>query len=238
MKCVIIDLYPLYQANPKSWNEIIANRLFSFLEKCNIPYKYQFGFIPNINTTHTISTLFDYVINSLENNQIPCSMFLDNSKAFDTIDHKIILNKLYKYCIQGKTQNRFKNKLSEHNQYVSINNCSSSLHKIKCGIPQGTILGPIHFLLYINDLPNASNILRFLLNADNANILHKNVDPKFITATNNKEIPKVTEWLNSNKLHINTNKIVSMPFHKRQRTLTINESLITINDNYNNIIII
>ena len=74
------------------------------------------------------------------------------------------------------------------------------------------------------------NILRFLLYADDTNILYKNLDPKSITDTMNKEIPKVTEWFNSNKLHINTNKTVAMLFHTRQTTLTINESLIKIND--------
>ena len=145
----------------KIMEKIIANHLFSFLEKFNILCKYQFGFIPNKNATHAISTLVDYVINSLENNKTPSSIFLDTSKAFDTIDHKILLNKLYMYGIRGITHNWFKNYLSERHQYVSINNCSSSLQKIKCGVPQDSILGPILFLLCINDLPNASNILRF-----------------------------------------------------------------------------
>ena len=182
------------------------------------------------NTTQAISTLVDYVTNSLENNEIPCSIFLDTSKAFDTIDHKIQLNKLYMYGIQGITHNWFKNYLSERYQYVSINNCSSSLQNIKCGVPQGSISGPILFLLYSNDLPTASNILRFLLYADDTNISYKNLDPKSITDTMNKEIPNVTECFNSNKLHIDTNKTVAMLFHTRQRTLTINESLIKIND--------
>ena len=214
----------------KIMEKIIANRLFSFLENFYILYKYQFGFIPNKNTTHAISTLVDYVINSLENNEISCSIFLDSSKAFDTIDHKILLNKLYMYGIRGITHNWFKNYLSERYQCVSINNCSSSLQKIKSGVPQCSILGPILFLLYNNDLPNASNILRFLLYADDTNILYKNFDPKSITDTINKEIPKVTEWFNSNKLRKDTNKTVAMLFHTRQRTLTINECLIKIND--------
>ena len=96
-------------------------------------------------------------------------------------------------------------------------------------MPHGSILGQNLFLLYINDLPNASNILRSLLYADDTNILYKNMDPKSIAHTMNKEIPKVTEWLNSNKLCINTNKTVAMLFHTRQRTSTINESLIKIN---------
>ena len=150
--------------------------------------------------------------------------------AFDTIDHKIRLNKLCMYGIRGITHNWFKNYLSERYPYVSINNCSSSLQKIKCGKPQGSILGPIISLRYINDLPNACNILRFLLYADDTNILYKNLDTRSITDTMNKEIPKVTEWFNSNKLRINTNKTVAMLFHTRQRTVAINECLIKIND--------
>ena len=109
----------------KIMEKIIANRLFSFLEKFNIFYKYQLGFIPNKITTHAISTLVDNVINSLENNEIPYSIFLDTSKAFDTIYHKIQVNKHYMYGIRGITHNWFKNYLSERYQYVSINNCSS-----------------------------------------------------------------------------------------------------------------
>ena len=187
-ECGRIDASPMSICQ-KIMEKIIYNRLFSFLEKFNILCKYQFRFIPNKNTTHAISKLVDYVINSLENNEIPCSIFLDTSKAFDTIDHKIQLSNLYKYGIRGKAQNWFKDYLSERDQYGSINYRSSSLQKIKCGVPHGSILGPILFLLYINDLPNESNIQRSLLYSDDTNILYKNLDPKSITDDMNKEIP-------------------------------------------------
>ena len=133
------------------------------------------------------------------------------------------------YGIQGITKkNWLENKLSERYQYLSINNCSA-LQKIKCGVPQGSILGPILFIIYINDLYSASNILSFLLYAVNTNIRDKNLDPKSMTDTINKEIHKVTEWFDLKKLYIGTNKTVAMLFHTRQRTLAINESLININ---------
>ena len=126
MTCIIIDLYPFYQAYPKSWKKSLPTICCLFWKTFHIPYKYQFGFIHNKNTTHAIFALVDYVINSLENNEMPCSIFLHTSKAFDTIDDEILLNKLSRYGIRGITQNRFKNYLSERYQYVSINNCSSS----------------------------------------------------------------------------------------------------------------
>ena len=112
-------------------------------------------------------------------------------------------------------QNFFENYLSEHCQYVSINNCSS-LQRNKCRIPQCSMLGPIFFLLCINDLPNASNMLRFLIYADNTNILYENLDPKSIADAVDMEIPKAAEGFNSSTLHINTTKTVAILFHTSQ----------------------
>ena len=89
----------------KILDKIIANRLLSFLLKYNILYDHQFGFIPGKNTTHAILSLVDYLINSFEDNKLTCGIFLDISKAFDTIDHNILLSKLYKYGIRGNTLN-------------------------------------------------------------------------------------------------------------------------------------
>ena len=124
----------------KIFEKIIANRL-SFLLKYNILYDHQFGFIPGKNTTHTILLLVDYLINSFEN-KLTCGIFLDISLAFDTIDHNMLLSKLYKYGIRGNTKNWFMNYLSNHCQFASINNTSSSFlridflcltNKISCG---------------------------------------------------------------------------------------------------------
>ena len=161
--------------------------------KYNILYDHQFGFIPGKNTTHAILSLVDYLIN-FEDNKLTCGIFLDISKAFDTIDHNILLSKLYKYGIRGITLNWFKNYLSNRYQFVSINDTSSSFLRIECGVPQGSILGPILFILYINDLPRVSTKLKFLLYADDTNILHENTDANSIIKTINMEMPKIMEW--------------------------------------------
>ena len=127
--------------------------------------------------------------------------------------------------------NWFINYLSNRYPFVSINNTSSSFLRIECGVPQGSILGPILFILYINDLPRVSTKLKFLLYADDTNILYENTNAKTTIKTINMEMPKIIQWLKSNKLHININKTVAILFHIRQKRVNIDENLIVIDDN-------
>ena len=127
--------------------------------------------------------------------------------------------------------NWFMNYLSNRYQFESINNTSSSFLRIECGVRQGSIIGPILFILYINDLPRVSTTLKFLLYADDTNILYENTDTKVIIKTINMEMPKIIKWLKSNKLHINVNKTVAMLFHTRQKRVNIDENLIVIDGN-------
>ena len=210
---------------------IIANRLLSFLLKYYILYDHQSGFMPGKDTTHAILSLVDYLINSFENNKLTCGVFLDISKAFDAIGHNILLSKVCKYGIRGNTLNWFMNYLSNRYQFASMNDTSSSFLRIECGVPQGSILGPILFLLCINDLPRVSTKLKFLLYADDTNILYENFDAKTIVKTINVKMPKIMEWFKSNKLHINVNRTVAMLFHSRQRHINIDEDLIVIDHN-------
>ena len=105
------------------------------------------------------------------------ALFMDLSKAFDTIDHNILLHKLYNYGIRGIVWSWIKSYLSNRQQYVSIDDVNSPISHINCGVPQGSILGPLLFLIYINDIVNSSPILSFVLFADDTNILlsHNNL---------------------------------------------------------------
>ena len=110
---------------------------------------------------------------SIDSGKYGCGIFIELRKAFDTVNHEILLTKLEHYGIRGNLLNWFMSHLTNRNQYVSINGESSVPLDINCGVPQGSVLGPLLFLLYINDLPNTSNVLNFYLFADDTNIYYE-----------------------------------------------------------------
>ena len=107
-----------------------------------------------------------------------CGVFLDFSKAFDTVNHKILLSKLESYGIRGLPLELFTSYLTNRKQYTSLGNNVSSTQTVTCGIPQGSSLGPVLFLIHINDLPNSSEALTFKVFADDTNVFASSCDPK------------------------------------------------------------
>ena len=133
----------------KVFEKLIYNQLY-VLEKYSILYKYQFGFRKGYSTEQAILEIIDLLKKAMDKKLVTYGLFLDFSKAFDTINHDILLSKLYRYGIRGNPLRWFENYL--YNQVVKIGDTISSSQTIICGIPQGSTLGPLLFLLYINDL--------------------------------------------------------------------------------------
>ena len=174
---------------------------------------------------------------SIDCGKFGCGIFIDLRKAFDTVNHTILSNKLEHYGIRGIPLEWFRSYLTDRKQYVFYNGESSELKPISCGVPQGSVLGPLLFLIYINDLPNIPKDLKFFLFADDTNIYFESNDLIKLENTVNKELKKLYLWLNVNRLSLNvskTNYIIFHPYNKPLKqhiTLEINNKAIIEKDN-------
>ena len=165
-------------------------RLLSFITKYAILYKYQFGFRRDHSTILAILKLVDYVSQALENGEFVIGVFLDFSKAFDTVNHHILLSKLEHMGVRGEAYDFISDYLKDRKQYVMYEGQMSEFKFISCGVPQGSILGPLLFLLYINDIANVSDILFPILFADDTNALVKGRNLNQLQESVNNELQK------------------------------------------------
>ena len=219
----------------KLLERIMYNRLYDYLVQNNILYNKQFGFQNGHSTDHAVIQLVDEIMKSFDQNLFTLGIFIDLSKAFDTVDHKILTKKLELYGIKNNNLNFFKSYLSDRKQGVSFNNTHSQLKPIVCGVPQGSILGPLLFLIYVNDLYLSSKLLHFILFADDTNLFfsHKNLKTLFFKM--NAELSKINEWFKANKLSLNVTKTKFILFLKSSKVDDIPLKLPDLNINNINI---
>merc|ERR1711954_328063 len=148
-------------------------------------------------------------------NQFAIGVFCDLSKAFDTLNHEILLNKLNHYGIRGKANMWFRSYLTERKQYVELNNKKSSTLSLPTGVPQGSILGPLLFLIYINDLPSAAN-LKCASFADDSNFIIQGSDLANLTTSLTKELEHVSDYFKANQLKLNAKKTKMVIFRRKK----------------------
>ena len=191
---------------------LMYSRLLNFINKHKIFNKLQFEFRNNHSTFMALVILVENLVNALDNGNCAVGIFLDFEKAFDTVDHCILLDKLYCYGIRGIAHKWFISYLSSRQQSVMYNGHESEFKMMRCGVPQGSILGPLLFLLYINDLTAVSNFFMPILFADDTNLFCTGTDLKDMIRQINEEMAKIYAWVNANKLSLNIDKTNFMMF--------------------------
>ena len=176
----------------------------------------QFGFRTGHSTELAAIQLVDPLTKQMDMGEVPTNIYIDLSKAFDTLDHSILLAKLNYYGVCGLENILFREYLSGRHQYVDYNDAKSETKSVSIGVLQGSILGTLLFLIYINDLPSVTPIFYMVMYADDTT-LYCNLNGVNSEVNINNELSKISEWLSSNKLSLNIKKTKFMVFHTPQR---------------------
>ena len=210
-----ISILPVFS---KLLERIMYNRLYSHVTSNNLLYEKQFGFQNKCSTEYAILQLAKEIYSSFNENEYTLGIFIDLSKAFDTVNHNILLTKLKYFGLTEDCINWFKSYLSNRKQYIFYGDRKrSSSETINCGVPQGSILGPLLFLLYVNDLYKASNLIKPIMFADDTNLFYSARCIKQLFSTMNHELTYFQTWFNANKLSLNVTKTKYSFFHPLSR---------------------
>ena len=175
------------------------SRLYKYLLQNNIFYEKQFGFQASNSTQHAFIQLISQILDDFNEHKYTLGIFINLSKAFDNVDHNILLKKLDMYGIKGKDLKWFQSYLTKRKQFIKCRDQNTDLEVLRCGVPQGSILGPFLFLIFVNDFKNSTKLLDLIMFADDTIFFYTNKNIKVLFETVNKELDCVNEWFLANK---------------------------------------
>ena len=201
----------------KIFERLIYEQMISFIKQHSILFIYQYGFRSGMSTTLALIDIIDKIKTNIDNNKFGLGIFIDIRKAFDTVNHSILLEKLEYYGFRGHSLILLKSYLTDRKQYSHINGCNSTQMSISCGVPQGSVLGPLLFLLYINDIQYSTNQDNIKLFADDTGIFlfDKNLNTLLNLASDTAS--NVSEWYTCNRLALSIEKSNFIIFHGKNK---------------------
>jgi len=212
----------------KNFEKVLYRRLNDYFTKNSLLSQQQYGFRNNHSTSLAITDLYENLLRNLDNKLISCAVFLDLRKAFDSVNHSILLTKLEHYGVRVNVLKLIQSYLSNRKQYIQGGNIKSSLNSIISGVPQGSILGPLFFLIFINDLPK-SNSMKSILFAENTVLVQSDNNLGKLQNSVNHEMTKVMDWLTASKLSLNISKTKYMLITSKH--VSTESFVITVNGN-------
>jgi len=231
--CKIAKVVPIYKAKDKEnftnyrpisllpsvsklLEKVVHKRVYHFLK--DALYSSQYGFRPGHSTSHAVCEFTANMLQYLDDKYSTLGVFLDLSKAFDTIDHSILLQKLNHYGIRGKALEWFRSYLLNRTQFVVYNNVNSNIQNLTTGVPQGSVLGPLLFIIYTNDLPNTLTHSKCILFADDTTIFYSSKNLNELFNNIKSDLNVVTDWFKANKLTLNISKTNYILFSRSRNT--------------------
>ena len=205
----------------KIFEKIIHREITKFFEDNKILNDCQYGFRKSHSTFHALINATENVYRSIDNKEHTLGIFVDFSRAFDTIDHRILLDKLLKYGISGNLHLLLTDYLTDRKQFVYYGGIESSLLTICCGVPQGSVLGPLLFILFVNDIVNISELAKFILFADDLNMFLSSTCRDTLYRYANDILKKLYEYCSANRLIINYEKCCFMEFKAKSNEIDL-----------------
>ena len=206
----------------KILEKLVYSRLYKFLSDKNCFYNYQFGFRAKHSVNHALIDITENIRHALDNKKFACGVFVDFQKAFDTVNHGILIEKLKYYGVRGVANSWFKSYLTSRSQFVSLSGFNSEAKHLQHGVPQGSVLGPLLFLIFINDLHKCIRYSKVYHFADDTNLLNASSNPKCLQKQLNIDLKLLYKWLLANKISLNCSKTEIIFFRKPGQNINFN----------------